>query len=117
MVDEPGSKGFLVAALVSLGWKFEVRADWMEARRELQSGCFEVLIADYMLAKGNALHFICTLRQQGITVPAILISEDETILRLTPRALLNIPAVLRKPFCDEDLVKALQTVLHSTSVP
>ena len=74
---------------------------------------FDVVIVDYRLShpsQANGLHFISCLRREGITLPAILMSEDGEVLRTVPKDLLTIPAALHKPFTASELRVVLGAV-------
>ncbi len=97
-----------MSMLLSLDWDCQVAADEDAAAALLESGYFDVLITDYHMPHDNAFHFICCLRREGIVLPAIVMSGNAGILQLTPKDLLNIPAVLSKPFGLSELAAALR---------
>jgi DNA-binding NtrC family response regulator len=99
--------------MTELSWDFEVVSDSTRLLARLRATTFTVMIIDYSLPElpqGNGLHLLSCLRQKGITLPAIMMSEDEEALRTVPKELLNIPAVLLKPFKVSDLRGALDSV-------
>ncbi len=81
-----------------------------ESRSRLSTAHFDVLMVDYHLKEDSAFHFLCCLRRDGIMLPAIVMSDNAGILRLTPKDLLNIPAVLLKPFTLFQLQQALGSI-------
>jgi CheY-like chemotaxis protein len=109
--QEPVFEPILKAMMAGLKWDCEFVASGDAAVAGLKAGRFDVLIVDYQMRPSNGLHFICRLRQEGIMVPAILMSNDPQTLRLTPQEMLSIPAVLLKPFTAVDLNYALWTAL------
>lgn len=108
--DEPPFEKLFTMMMVMVGWDCEVVTCQVKALARLKTEHFDVLITDYHMPQGNGLHFICCLRRDGITVPAIVMSEDIQALRLTPKDLLHIPAVLLKPFTVSDLQAALAKI-------
>jgi CheY-like chemotaxis protein len=105
--DEPLFETLLSVMLVLVGWECEVATCREKAVACLKAEHFDVLITDYPMPQGNGFHFICCLRQEGIILPAIVMSGDARALRFTQKDLLNIPAVLLKPFTVSDLRAAL----------
>jgi len=102
-----------VEMMAKLDWDCEVVESREKAVTRLQAAHFDVLITDYHMPQGNGFHFICCLRQEGINLPAIVTSPDAQALRLTPKELLTIPAVLLKPFTFSELKAALNAALPS----
>jgi CheY-like chemotaxis protein len=97
--------------MARLNWDCEVVISREIAVDRLKAAHFDVLITEYRMPQGNALHFVCCLRQEGIVLPAIVMSGDAQVLRLTPKELLTIPAVLHKPFTVSELNAALKSAL------
>ena len=109
---EPLWVGLFTAMLDRLNWDCEVVMSREVAVDRLKAAHFDVLITEYRMPQGNALHFVCCLRQEGIVLPAIVMSGDAQVLRLTPKELLTIPATLLKPFTVSELDAALKTALR-----
>ena len=108
---EPLWEGLFTAMMARLNWDCEVVMSREIAVDRLKASHFDVLITEYRMPQGNALHFVCCLRQEGIGLPAIVMSGDAQVLRLTPKEVLTIPATLLKPFTVSDLDAALKTAL------
>jgi len=104
--DELPFKKLITTMLEEANWDCEVVGTAEKALARLKAAHFDVVMTKYklpQLPQGNALHFISCLRQDGITVPAIVMSEDGEVLRTVPKEALNIPAVLLQPFTASDL--------------
>ena len=104
--DELPFEKQITAMMEAANWDCEVVGTPEKALARLKAAHFDVVITNYklpQLPQGNALHFISCLRQDGITVPAIVMSEDGEVLRTVPKKALNIPAVLLKPFTASEL--------------
>lgn len=105
--------GEQITAMMEANWDCEVVGTPEKALARLKAAHFDAVMTNYklpQLPQGNALHFISCLRQEGITVPAIVMSEDDEVLRTVPKEALNIPAVLRKPFTASDLRAAFDAL-------
>jgi CheY-like chemotaxis protein len=113
VVDDEALVRDLVRKMMEvMGWDSEGAASHAQARVLLQAKDYDVLIADYHMPCGNAYHFICGLRRDGIGLPAIVMSGDAPILRLAPQ-ILTIAAVLVKPFGSSNLRAALAAALQT----
>ena len=110
---EPLFEALFAVMMEKLNWDCEVVTSREKAVARLKAGHFDVLITDYQMPQGNGFHFICCLRQEGINLPAIVMSSDAQALRLTPKEMLTIPAVLLKPFTASELSAALAAALAS----
>jgi len=108
---EPLYEGLFKAMMERLDWECEVVTSRENAVARLKNAHFDVLLTEYRMPQGNALHFVCCLRQEGILLPAIVMSADAQALRLTPKDLLTIPATLLKPFTVSALNAALKSAL------
>ena len=108
---EPLYEGLFKAMMERLDWECEVVTSREKAVARLKDAHFDVLLTEYRMPHGNGLHFVCCLRQEGINLPAIVMSADAQVLRLTPKELLTIPATLLKPFTVSELNAALKSVL------
>ena len=108
--DEPPFEKLFTLMMAMLDWDCEVVTCREKALARLKTARFDVLITDYHIPQGNGLHFICCLRREGIALPAIVMSDDAQALRLTQKDLLNIPAVLLKPFTASELRAALAKI-------
>ena len=111
LVLEPLWEGLFSVMMTKLDWDCEVVTSREKAVDRLKIAHFDVLITDYRMPQGNGLHFICCLRQEGITLPAIVMSGDNQVLRMVPKDLLTIPATLLKPFTVLELNVALKSAL------
>jgi len=106
--------GKLVTAMMeAANWDCEVVASPEKALARLKAKQFDLVMTDYRLpdaSRANGLNFISCLRREGITLPAILMSEDAEVLRTVPKDQLTIPAVLLRPFTAFELRDVLNAV-------
>ena len=114
--DEVPFAKSITAMMEAANWDCEVIACPEKALARLKGRHFDLVLTDYRvpnLPQGNALHFISCLRREGMTLPAILMSEDAKALRNVPKDQLNIPAVLLRPFTASELRTVLSAVYVS----
>lgn len=107
VLDEPAWSPLFKGMLSKLDWSCEVVSSTEEAQALLQFSDYDVLIVDYFFLQASGLHFVRSLRQRDILLPAIVTSFESRVLRLTPREILGIRSVLLKPFTLADLENAL----------
>jgi CheY-like chemotaxis protein len=110
---EPPFEKLFTLMMDILDWDCEVVTCRKKALARLETVHFNVLMTDYHMRQGNGLHFICCLRQEGIFLPAIVMSDDAQALRLIPKDLLNISAILLRPFTTLELQAALAKISWS----
>ena len=111
--DELLYEKLITGTMATVNWDCEVVTSPEKALARLKATQFDVVIVDYRLShpsQANGLHFISCLRREGITLPAIVMSEDGEVIRTVPKDLLTIPAVLHKPFTESELRAALGVV-------
>ena len=78
-----------------------------EACTAAQQHAFDLIITDYYLPPDNGLMLICRLRQLGLEMPAVVMTDRASISGYLQPSILNIAKVLIKPFTRT----ALKTVL------
>lgn len=111
--NELSFETLIVEMMSEINWGCEIVTSGRDALTRLKTMPFDAVITDYKLAElpqGNGLHFISILRRENITLPAIVMSENEAVLRTVPKDQLNIAAILLKPFSVSDLRSALDAV-------
>jgi DNA-binding response OmpR family regulator len=109
--DEQPFERLFTLFMAMLEWNCEVVNNPGDALALLKKSAFDVIITDYHLLQTNGLHFLCLVRAQGIETPAIVMSGDLKALRNIPKDLLNVRAIIRKPFSGSDLDAALKLAL------
>lgn len=88
------------------------QADGIKAARAmLDSHPWNVLVADFQLGDGLSLDLVAELREQGNTIPVVLVSGFLTPDRVKQAEGLGITQILAKPFEPEGLLAALREVL------
>jgi CheY-like chemotaxis protein len=109
--DEQPFERLFVLFMAMLDWDCEVVNNPQEGLALLKKSSFDVVITDYHLQQTNGLAFLCRARGEGIGIPAIVMSGDAKALRNIPKDLLNVRAIILKPFSGADLSAALKLAL------
>ncbi len=114
--DEVPFEKLITTMMEAANWDCEVVACPEKALARLKAKQFDLVMTDYRLPdepRANGLNFISCLRRDGITIPAILMSDDAEVLRTVPKDQLAIPGVLLKPFTASELRVVLDAVYVS----
>ncbi|MDB6066272.1 MAG: chemotaxis response regulator [Pedosphaera sp.] len=100
--------------LIRSGYKVDTAEDGETGWKALHAAShdpesYDLLITENSMAKSSTVDLIEKLRSERINLPVILASAEAPI----KREQFPIAAVLPKPFSPEELVKAVQEVLHT----
>ena len=109
--DERPMETLFTLFMAMLDWECEVVSSAEEALSRLKQARFDVIITDYHLSAGDGLQFLCSARRNAIGIPAIVMSGDAKALHFVPKELLDVRAVLLKPFTGTQLNDALELAL------
>ena len=96
--DDPGVRRFLGTALQHFGYRPHLLENGTDVLHRVDPGAFDVLLMDLRLGSANGADVLRTLRERGVTTPAILMSShfpDEVTDR---RFRLPDVFLLQKPF-------------------
>ncbi len=110
--DEPLVRSQLRRSLESRGYRVSEARSVEDAAQLLDQAQPDVLLVDMMIGDSDGVEFLSHLRQQGLLVPAVLISGfidprlEET---LSPGP---FQAFLRKPYSVQELMDTLDDVMH-----
>jgi len=113
--DEPLITNMLSMVLdLSLDAEIVVSNSSLDAQKILRDGKVSLLVTDYLMPQLNGLHLIRTLREEGSTIPVVLLTGycDEPELAANTDILKPFEVIL-KPWNNEDLVRRLKAKLIS----
>jgi DNA-binding response OmpR family regulator len=106
---------FLSRALNEEGYSADICGRGVDAISQVHSGAYDFLILDWMLPGMDGLAVCRELRQQGLTIPIIMLTArgevGERVLGLRAGA----DDYLGKPFELEELLARIQAVLRRTT--
>jgi len=115
VIDDQAAIREIVAALLmefELADHVDVVRSIEEARQVLMNNRWDAVITDMSLGDGNILDLIESLRQQGCTLPPILLMSGFLYEQSLQRARsLGIQHILTKPFTPTDLLDNLKQML------
>lgn len=91
----------------TFGWMSSTASSIEQACAATRRHTFDLILTDYDLDPDNGLMVICRLRQLGVNVPAIVMTDTASKSTFVQPSILNIAKVIVKP-----LTRAtLETVL------
>jgi DNA-binding response OmpR family regulator len=110
--DDAGIQDFLQIALESEGYEVKIAHDGKNALEMLETLTPDLIILDLMMPRMNGLDFLNVLEQQGrrTAFPFLLLTAGTQVEEKATR--MAVDAYLSKPFDLQDLLDALDMVLH-----
>jgi len=115
--DEPPLREILYEGLVDHGFEVKAAVDGADALRLYRTeGPFDAVLVDEEMPGLTGRGFLQTLRSEGVTVPAVILS-GHLILDDAERAALGVGRVLRKPVSMREIVAALREAIAGRRGP
>ena len=112
--DDASIRRICARVLVDVGYRVDVAADGQAGWEALRLLRYDLLITDDDMPRLSGLDLVKRLRSERQTLPVILVSGsvdvDEDYLRGR-----QVATILKKPFTHEQLLGAVEEVLHVTS--
>ncbi len=109
--DSKFSRGRSLAALANQGYTLQEAVDGRDALKQIAAAAPDLIISDLLIPNLDGFGMLRSLREQGSTIPVIIVSAD---IQATSRSLceeLGAARFLNKPFQPEDLRMAVSQVL------
>lgn len=113
--DEPGCRA-LCRLLDCKGYNCQGAHSADEALRTMESGDFDLIIADINMQGNTRLEFIRNLRNQETPIPFILITGHATIETAAAATSLNASAYLLKPLDTDRLLIIVAEIFDRQSI-
>jgi two-component system KDP operon response regulator KdpE len=110
--DEPAIRRFLRTSLDSQGFDIHEAVDGQSALAQMLRGTFDVLVLDLGLPDMDGLDVIRTLREQGSSVPIIVLSSRSDEAGKVKALDLGADDYVTKPFGMDELIARLRTALR-----
>jgi two-component system KDP operon response regulator KdpE len=110
--DEPAIRRFLRTSLDSQGFDVIEAPDAQSALKEIARNTIDVLVLDLGLPDMDGLDVIRTLREQGSSVPIIVLSSRSDEAGKVKALDLGADDYVTKPFGMDELIARLRTALR-----
>ena len=108
--DEAGMREALIRALANEGYSADGAADGEEGFDFAETGVYDLVLLDIMLPKRSGLDVLRTLRDDGVTVPVIMITAKSALDDKVAGMDLGADDYLTKPFEMEELFARIRMV-------
>lgn len=113
--DDESLRLVMTRALARVGYEVRATASLPSLDDRLAKGEVDLLIADVVLGQDNFLDHIEIIRSQYPDLPIIVVSAQTTARTAIHSAIKGATEYLPKPFDLDDLIKAVDRALGSTS--
>lgn len=113
--DEANIRDLLSIVLSEAGHEVVTACDGQDGLRRAAVQPFDLVITDIVMPVGEGIETIRELRQRTTSLPILAISGGArfgTVDMLDVALKLGASASLAKPFCQDDLLQAVDALLH-----
>ena len=112
--DDHVYRTLLLSSLRNMGYTCSFCVDGNQATKTLSREKFDLLICDYLLPGTNGVEIIRVAREQGIDVPALLITNYPTeVMHVSNKALGRTKIISKTSFSPTTMLKIVQSMLES----
>lgn len=116
--DEVKLAAALVRGLTLKGYVADMVHDGQSALDRIRShgAGYDIVVLDLMLPKVDGAEVCLTLREQGITIPILVLTAKQTVDNKVNLLTIGADDYLVKPFAFEELVARLRAILRRPAV-
>ena len=112
--DDHVYRTMLISTLRVLGYQCSFCLDGNQALKTLAKEKFDLLICDYLLPGTNGVEIIKSVRTQGVSIPALLITNyPAEVLNVSNKALGRTKILSKTSFTRENIPKIIDGMLAS----
>ena len=108
--DDPCLSRLMALFLIHAGYAVDTAADGEQGWVALKLRHYDLLMTDNDMPRLTGLELIRRLRGMGMTLPVIVVSGSEEIRGLAKDRVLDLTAVVPKPFQPDDLLAQVERV-------
>jgi DNA-binding response OmpR family regulator len=113
VVDDDGdSRQLSVDVLAGSGYDVEAAKDGAAGWDALQAGSYDLVITDNQMPRMTGIEMIGKLRSANMAVPVIMATRFLPVFEFARKPWLKPDAALQRPFSSEDLLEAINNILH-----
>jgi two-component system copper resistance phosphate regulon response regulator CusR len=110
--DETKTANFLQRGLCEAGFNITVARDGFEAKRELDSVAFDLIVLDLMLPGMDGWQLLSSLRSAGLQTPVLILTARDDVADRVRGLELGADDYLVKPFAFSELLARVRTILR-----
>jgi DNA-binding response OmpR family regulator len=110
--DDSDSRQLSLDVLADSGYYVETATDGAVGWEALQNNSYDLVITDNKMPKMTGLEMIGKLRSANMAVPVIMATRFLPVFEFARKPWLKPDAALQRPFSSEDLLEAINNILH-----
>ena len=114
--DEAKTASFLKRGFGEAGFLVQVASDGFEAKRQIESGAFELIVLDILLPGMDGWEILTWARGAGIQPPILLLTARDSVADRVRGLELGADDYLVKPFAFSELLARVRTILRRPPV-
>ena len=95
-------------------YEIESVASVVDAKRNVSSGTYDLILSDFRLPDGNGIDFLKWMREQNILVPLIMMTSYADIQTAVQAIKLGASDYIAKPVNPEVLLLKINEIIHVT---
>jgi len=111
--DDEGIRLIISAVLAHAGFEVSAASDGQQAWEALLDGHYDLLVTDNEMPGLPGIKLIERIREEGMSLPVIVVSGTFPLDRMRNDPQLQIAAVLPKPFGTGELLNTVRHVLQA----
>jgi len=110
--DEIKTASFLKRGFDEAGFVVSVARDGLDARRQLESGAFDLVVLDILLPEMDGWEVLQWMRGVGLQMPVLLLTARDAVADRVRGLELGADDYLVKPFAFSELLARVRTILR-----
>lgn len=114
--DEVKTASFLKRGFGEAGFLVHVTSDGFEAKRQIETGSFELIVLDILLPGMDGWEILTWARGSGIQTPILLLTARDSVADRVRGLELGADDYLVKPFAFSELLARVRTILRRPPV-
>ena len=116
VVEDDRNMRLLTAARLSATYHVTCACDGLEALDLIHQGGVDLVVADIMMPRMDGLELLRTLRDEGITIPYMLLTAKETFDAKQKGFQLGTDDYMTKPFSSDELLWRIAALLRRANI-
>lgn len=116
VVEDDRNMRLLTAARLSDTYNVVCACDGVEALRIIHQGGIDLVVADIMMPRMDGYELLRTLREEGVTIPYMMLTAKETMDAKQKGFLLGTDDYITKPFSSDELLWRIAALLRRANI-
>jgi DNA-binding response OmpR family regulator len=108
--DDAAIRGFLVRGLTEEGFAVDQAADGLEGQFKAADPCYDLILLDLMLPRGDGLTLLQAIRSGGLTTPVLVLTARDAVSDRIRGLDSGADDYLVKPFAFDELLARIRAL-------